>query len=261
MGQEEGPAPGHVHGSFAGSGPGLPPPSRPNGIKAEDLEWDPTWVCERIVMGPENLPEKNLARQHGGWGSESSSGSDKGKSSPGLAEIDASPAARHFGTSVPPPVIDFDFRAAIRFGAKTIKAAVGGAPEPLELMRVAGGSWSGSFGSGTVVAGGYYLDKTETGPQATRKVHGAFRLQMGDGDTASIEMRTHGVLSGPADLLDAFPKLVSGAGGTGLDPRRCGYSYRMVVHMTTTHEKLAGAVNSALWIGSGIWKGGELVIE
>lgn len=72
-------APGHAHGSFEGSGPGLPTRSRPNGLRAEDLEWDPTWVCERIVMGPESLPEKNLARQHGGWGSESSGG-DAGKS-------------------------------------------------------------------------------------------------------------------------------------------------------------------------------------
>lgn len=72
-------------------------------------------------------------------------------------------------------------------------------------------------------------------------------------------MRTHGVLSGPADLLDAFSKPFGN--GTGLDPRRCGYSYRMVIHMTTAHEKLAGVVNAAMWIGSGIWKEDELVIE
>lgn len=74
--------------------------------------------------------------------------------SPGIAKIVTSPAARHLphpATSVPPPAIAFDFRAVVRFDAKTIKVAVGDAPKPLELTRVAGGSWSGSFGSGTVV--------------------------------------------------------------------------------------------------------------
>ncbi|KAL0937254.1 uncharacterized protein CTRU02_206985 [Colletotrichum truncatum] len=192
MGRDESTPFGHLHGSWKGSGQGLSSKPQVPRLRMEDTEWDPTWICERNTKVFENLPERNLARHHGGWGSLAEEGAladaAQDSRSPSTDENgDEAASATHFphpATSIPPPSIDFDFRVSIRFDDELVRAAAVGSSNPVELTRAIGGSWSGSFGSGVVVAGGYYLDKAVPNTGGTQRMNGAFRLQRGDDDSA-----------------------------------------------------------------------------
>ena len=43
------------------------------------------------------------------------------------------------------------------------------------------------------------------------------------------------------------------------DPER--YSFRMVMTLRTEDERYAERVNLGLWLGCGVWKGNELILE
>lgn len=43
------------------------------------------------------------------------------------------------------------------------------------------------------------------------------------------------------------------------DPER--YTFRMVMTLRTEDERYAERVNLGLWLGCGVWKGSELILE
>ncbi|KID73490.1 Outer membrane protein, beta-barrel, partial [Metarhizium brunneum ARSEF 3297] len=154
--------------------------------------------------------------------------------------------------SFPMPALEFDFRIAVALN-----------PEPSrvenkvkkEITTVAAGQWSGSFGNGRVLAGGYDLGQAR-GFRPIRIVEGAFVMQTTDQPPAVLEMRTRGSLSGPCDILDS---LLGPGQSKDIDPRQ--YGFRMFATVKTPDKRYAEIVNCGLWVASGMWSGEELIIE
>lgn len=86
----------------------------------------------------------------------------------------------HPTMSIPPPSVEFGFRVAVQLASVSIHTAVPDNAKEVELFRVSSGSWSGSFGSGFVVAGGYYIDEASNAKPGTSKVGGLLKLWTND---------------------------------------------------------------------------------
>ncbi|KAF5545058.1 hypothetical protein FPHYL_10817, partial [Fusarium phyllophilum] len=155
------------------------------------------------------------------------------------------------GLAFPMPALDFDFRIAVRLNQEAVHVDSGNTKE---ITTVAAGVWSGSFGHGRVIAGGYDLGQAR-GFRPMRLVEGAFVVQTSDEQPALLEMRTRGSLSGPADVLDT---LLSPRAPKDIDPRR--YGFRMFATFKTSDKRYAEIVNCGLWVASGAWRGEHLVI-
>jgi hypothetical protein len=156
------------------------------------------------------------------------------------------------GLAFPMPALDFDFRIAVRLNQDAVHVDSGNTKE---ITTVAAGVWSGSFGHGRVIAGGYDLGQAR-GFRPMRLVEGAFVIQTSDEQPALLEMRTRGSLSGPADVLDT---LLSPKAPKDIDPRR--YGFRMFATFKTSDKRYAEIVNCGLWVASGAWRGEHLVID
>ncbi|KAK1656440.1 hypothetical protein BDP81DRAFT_487977, partial [Colletotrichum phormii] len=173
------------------------------------------------------------------------------------AGVDASSTHFPYPTiSIPPPLAEFDFRVAVRFDAQETKTTAEGVEEA-ELAEGVRGSWSGSLGSGAVIAGGHDLDMTTLKDKSLHEIVTAFKLRTSDGEPAVLEMDTRGLLCGPTDVLDGIAHRSESE--ARIDPRR--YSYRVTVNLSTTDERYVEKVRGVLWVGSGIWDRDELVIE
>lgn len=156
------------------------------------------------------------------------------------------------GLAFPMPALDFDFRIAVRLNPDPARVDTGSTKE---ITTVAAGVWSGSFGHGRVMAGGYDLGQAR-GFRPMRLVEGAFVVQTSDEVPAVLEMRTRGSLSGPSDILDA---LLNPRNPKDIDPRR--YGFRMFATIKTADKRYAEIVNCGLWVASGAWRGEHLVID
>lgn len=154
--------------------------------------------------------------------------------------------------SFPMPALEFDFRIAVKLNPEATHVDSG---TTKEITTVAAGVWSGSFGHGRVIAGGYDLGQAR-GFRPMRLVEGAFVVQTSDEPAAVLEMRTRGSLSGPSDVLDA---LLSPKKPKDIDPRR--YGFRMFATIKTADKRYAEIVNCGLWVASGAWRGEHLIIE
>lgn len=164
-------------------------------------------------------------------------------------------ALDHFpcpNVAFPTPTLEFDFRVAVAL--KNEPSQVQGRAHK-EITAVSSGSWSGSFGHGKVMAGGYDLGQAR-GFRPIRIVEGAFIMQTTDEPPATLEMRTRGSLSGPCDILDA---LLSTRSANTIDPRK--YGFRMFLTIKTADKRYAEIVNCGLWVASGVWKAEELIID
>ncbi|KAF7552899.1 hypothetical protein G7046_g7266 [Stylonectria norvegica] len=156
------------------------------------------------------------------------------------------------GLAFPMPALEFDFRIAVKLNPETAHVE-GGVTK--EITTVAAGVWSGSFGHGRVIAGGYDLGQAR-GFRPMRLVEGAFVVQTSDDPPAVLEMRTRGSLSGPSDVLDL---LLSPRKPKDIDPRR--YGFRMFATIKTADKRYTEIVNCGLWVASGAWRGEHLIID
>ncbi|EQB47078.1 hypothetical protein CGLO_13821 [Colletotrichum gloeosporioides Cg-14] len=185
--REEGRQSNYSHGVWKGSqgpsGPTATPKLKPEDL-AWDPAWDPAWIPDHPGRGFNRIPERNLARHHGGWGdseekrlkTEEAPSQERQERAPefavnhkGDSEVDKNDAAKpsidfpHPTMSIPPPSVEFGFRVAVQLANVSVHTAVPDNAKEVELFRVSSGSWSGSFGSGFVVAGGYYIDEAPNG--------------------------------------------------------------------------------------------------
>ncbi len=69
-------------------------------------------------------------------------------------------------------------------------------------------------------------------------------------------MRTRGCLCGEPELLVS---LLEQTADEEVDPRQ--YLFRMFMTLHTADDRYAEDINFAMWIGSGMWKGPELIFE
>ena len=106
---------------------------------------------------------------------------DDSKSGPGKSvEESCKRALEHFpqpSIEFPMPTLDFDFRLAVKL--KPEPSRLEGAKAHKEITTISGGKWSGSFGNGNVLAGGYDLGQAR-GFRPIRIVEGAFVMQTTD---------------------------------------------------------------------------------
>ncbi|KAG6141380.1 hypothetical protein E4U24_005746 [Claviceps purpurea] len=154
--------------------------------------------------------------------------------------------------SFPMPALEFDFRIAVALNPEPSRVE---SKIQKEIATVAAGQWSGSFGNGRVLAGGYDLGQAR-GFRPIRIVEGAFVLQTSDQPAAILEMRTRGSLSGPCDILDS---LLGPGQSKDIDARQ--YGFRMFATVKTPDKRYAEIVNCGLWVASGMWSGEELIID
>ncbi|KAK5991291.1 hypothetical protein PT974_09571 [Cladobotryum mycophilum] len=219
-------------------------------------EWDTT-----ITPSMHQIP--TTTTRHAAYGSDTAmncSQQDDGSdtmSDPGKSvEESCKRALDHFpcpSVAFPMPTLEFDFRIAVALN-----------PEPSrienrvqkEITTIKGGRWSGSFGNGRVMAGGYDLGQAR-GFRPIRIVEGAFVLQTTDQPPAMLEMRTRGSLSGPCDVLDTL--LNARESKENIDPRQ--YGFRTFATVKTADKRYAEFVNCGLWVASGVWRGEELIID
>lgn len=68
-----------------------------------------------------------------------------------------------------------------------------------------------------------------------------------------LELRTRGYITYLPGSLDNILR------GDVDDTK--GYAFRMVMSLRTEDLRYAETVNLGLWIGSGVWKGDELIVE
>jgi len=117
-----------------------------------------------------------------------------------------------------------------------------------------GGSWSGTFGSGTVVPGGQ--DSQIIHPNASTESSTHYLLQTHDTPPAFIVVKTQGWRTGPAEILTALkdPEYAD-----TIDPR--SYKSRLFISMETGDERYKESVNSGMWIGSAMRKGAEMIYD
>ncbi|TDZ20050.1 hypothetical protein Cob_v006862 [Colletotrichum orbiculare MAFF 240422] len=249
---------GHRHGVWKGSR-GLANAARTPRVRAEDSRWDPAWICEQSSKHFERLPARNLARQHSGWKVDDLE-DEVDDSRHADTHVENATPATHFPyptMSLPPPCMEFDFRMAVRSDGRTTPTTLPGGSRPVELSRVIGGSWSGSFGQGQVIAGGYYLERVTAEDEKIYRVNGLFKLRTSaDQNAAEFEVRTRGFLNNPDSNSD---DVESSEGGESLNRKK--YNYRMFLDVGSTDEQLGQTFGSALWVGTGIWKQNELVID
>ncbi|KAM3551951.1 hypothetical protein ARSEF4850_007626 [Beauveria asiatica] len=152
----------------------------------------------------------------------------------------------------PIPALEFDFRIAVALNPELSRSEN---RVHKEIITVTSGKWSGTFGNGRVLAGGYDLGQAR-GFRPIRIVEGAFVLQTDEAAPAVFEMRTRGSLSGPCNVLDV---LLSPRKAKDIDPRQ--YSFRMFCTVKAADKRYAELVNCGLWVASGVWKGDELIID
>ncbi|KAJ6788294.1 hypothetical protein PWT90_08580 [Aphanocladium album] len=152
----------------------------------------------------------------------------------------------------PMPALEFDFRIAVSLNPELSRSEN---RVHKEIITVTSGKWSGTFGNGRVLAGGYDLGQAR-GFRPIRIVEGAFVLQTDEAAPAVFEMRTRGSLSGPCNVLDV---LLSPRKAKDIDPRQ--YSFRMFCTVKAADKRYAELVNCGLWVASGVWKGDELIID
>jgi hypothetical protein len=69
-------------------------------------------------------------------------------------------------------------------------------------------------------------------------------------------MRTRGCVSGPSEILS---ELADPSISKDIDPRR--YQFRTFITLRTTDERYVEEVNFSIWLGTGMWKGDELIFE
>ncbi|KAJ2980904.1 hypothetical protein NQ176_g2357 [Zarea fungicola] len=152
---------------------------------------------------------------------------------------------------IPLPTLEFDFRIIVDLDPQSPNFN----PVHKEAIAVLSGQWSGTFGNGHVLAGGYDLGQAR-GSQPIRIMECAFVLQNSEQNPAKFEVRTRGALSGPCHVLDQI-----------IDPRKKKefapqeYSFRMFCTVKATDHRYVELVNTGLWVASGAWKDRNLIID
>ncbi|TVY78414.1 UPF0311 protein [Lachnellula suecica] len=117
-----------------------------------------------------------------------------------------------------------------------------------------GGTWSGSWGSGTVLPGGQ--DSQIIIPDGSARLETNYILQTHDDPPAHIVIKTNGWRTGSAEVL---AQLADPEQADKVDPR--SYLFRLFIEMETGDERYRDKVNCGMWVGSGMRKGAEVIYD
>ncbi|KAI0011338.1 hypothetical protein F4779DRAFT_615577 [Xylariaceae sp. FL0662B] len=156
--------------------------------------------------------------------------------------------------SIPAPHLECEFRMAVVLNPQSASVAVGDGFK--KWTTFSEGIWSGYFGHGIVLNGGQDSQDTVYKNTVATHVEATHRLKTDDEPPAYIECKTRGYRTAPPEIMAALqdPKT-----SEQVDPRLC--QYRVFISMKTSDERYAEKLNTAMWIGSCLWKGLEVVYE
>ncbi|SPO00228.1 uncharacterized protein DNG_03075 [Cephalotrichum gorgonifer] len=157
-----------------------------------------------------------------------------------------------WATDVPPPKLELEFRMSARLTGQVCRVRLRN-EGVRDLSVVEGGEWVAGFGRGTVRSGGHDLQVSQPPERTRTRVDMAFELGTSDNPPAILEMRTRGFMSYDPGSLE---RIVSGR-----EEDLSRYAFRMVMTLRTEDARYSERVNLGLWLGCGVWKGEDLVLE
>lgn len=217
-------------------------------VTSGSLGWSDRYEDHRTLMGWMADPRRQQPYRRQSF---SKKDTENEESTP----IASTPAALHFphpALSLPPPGLELDFRMSVTLNPRV---SVGATPlGHRNWISFTGGSWSGSFGSGTVMPGGQ--DSQIIVADGSAKLETNYLLQTIDEDPAYIVIKTHGWRTGEPDVLEA---LADPTRADTIDPRM--YKFRIFIEMDTGDERYREKVNYGMWVGSGMRKGTEVIYD
>ncbi|KAH8803133.1 hypothetical protein F5884DRAFT_888264 [Xylogone sp. PMI_703] len=158
----------------------------------------------------------------------------------------------HPTLSLPHPSLNLDFRMAVK-----LEPRISVGPTPLgqrNWIAFTGGTWSGTWGAGTVLPGGQ--DCQLVTPDGSARVETSYLLKTNDNPPAHIVIKTHGWRTGPPQVL---AELSNPEMADKVDPN--SYKFRLFIEMETGDERYRDIVNYGMWVGSGMRRAEEVVYE
>ncbi|RFU30622.1 hypothetical protein B7463_g5724, partial [Scytalidium lignicola] len=158
----------------------------------------------------------------------------------------------HPTLSLPHPSLNLDFRMAIK-----LEPRISVGPTPLgqrNWIAFTGGTWSGTWGAGTVLSGGQ--DCQLVTPDNSTRVEANYLLKTSDNPPAHIVIKTHGWRIGPPEVL---AQLSNPEVADKVDPN--SYKFRLFIEMETGDDRYRDIVNYGMWVGSGMRKAEEVVYD
>ncbi|KAK4058285.1 hypothetical protein OIO90_000442 [Microbotryomycetes sp. JL221] len=130
-------------------------------------------------------------------------------------------------------------------------------------INFTGGHFEGSFGSGTIIAGGqdsqHILPASHPSAPFSALLSTRYLIQTSDG--VFVQVQTRGWRTGPPEVMK---RLAAAAreGFNGIVPGPEEYKFRLSIEMETDskNEKYAW-LNTAMWVGSGVRKGRQVIYD
>ncbi|KAM3075411.1 hypothetical protein ACMFMG_007152 [Clarireedia jacksonii] len=158
----------------------------------------------------------------------------------------------HPELSLPHPTLNLDFRMSVLLNPRI---SVGATPfGQRNWISFTGGTWSGSWGSGTVLPGGQ--DNQLVIADGSSRLETTYLLQTHDTPPAYIVIKTKGWRTGPPEIL---AQLADPEKADNVDPN--SYKFRLFAEMETGDQRYAEKVNCGMWVGSGMRKGAEVIYD
>ncbi|KAA6414277.1 MAG: hypothetical protein FRX48_02640 [Lasallia pustulata] len=155
------------------------------------------------------------------------------------------------GFPIPKPTLERDFQMSVQLNPKiSVGPGIWGQREWVSFVS---GHWNGRWGKGTVMPGGQ--DSQLVAPDLSTHLSANYLLQTHDQPPAFIAVKTEGWRVGPRDVLE---KLMDPAQADEVDPKL--YSYRINVSMETGDGRYLH-LNTGMWVGSAIRRGGEVIYD
>ncbi|KFY06925.1 hypothetical protein V492_07606 [Pseudogymnoascus sp. VKM F-4246] len=162
------------------------------------------------------------------------------------------PIFPHPAHSLPVPELVFDFRMSIKHDPYVRLGTT--SAEIKNWIPISSGTWSGKFGSGSVLPGGHAVHKVHN-ISCVSELKMDYLIQTFDEPPATIAVRVDATRTGPPEVL----KMLRPGCQEGVDPRR--YKFRFSMRMETDDQRYAEKVNFALWVGSGVKNEWEFVYD
>ncbi|KAI9716836.1 MAG: hypothetical protein M1812_005176 [Candelaria pacifica] len=153
---------------------------------------------------------------------------------------------------IPVPGLQFDIRMDLQInGRVNVGPGVFG---QRNWVPIVGGTWVATWGNGTIYPGGQ--DSQLVVADLSTHLDATFLLQTSDVPPAAIQVRTIGWRTGPGAILQ---QLANATLADSVDPR--SYKFRLDVSFETGDARYKGLLDTGLWVGSGVKKGNEILID
>ncbi|CAK1367627.1 unnamed protein product [Cercospora beticola] len=155
--------------------------------------------------------------------------------------------------TLPVPKLALDFRMSAKLNPLI---PVGEGPwGKRNWISFSGGTWTASWGSGTVEPGGQDSQLVLSDSLSTY-VTTNYLLKTSDPEPAYITVQTTGWRTGPKEVME---KLFNPEEADTV--KASEYSFRLSVKLETGDQRYAEKVNTGMWIGSGARRGSEVIYD